>query len=48
MNEKETKREVSMPHDRGYKRSLSNPKVFLHFIKNMWEPLGCWSLRKAN
>lgn len=32
MNEKETK-EVKMPHDKGYKRSLSHPKEFLHFLQ---------------
>lgn len=24
---------VSMPHDKGYKKSLSNPKEFLHFLR---------------
>ena len=32
MKENETK-EVKMPHDKGYKRSLSNPKEFLHFLQ---------------
>lgn len=29
---KETK-ELQMPHDRGYKRDLSNPREFLHFLQ---------------
>jgi len=32
INEAE-KMEVSKPHDRGYKESLSHPKQFLHFLK---------------
>ena len=33
MNEKEELRTVHTPHDRGYKRSLSQPREFLHFLK---------------
>lgn len=33
MNEKEETKNAHAPHDRGYKRSLSRPKEFLHFLK---------------
>ena len=33
MNEKEEVKTVHAPHDRGYKRSLSQPGEFLHFLK---------------
>jgi len=29
----ETQKEITKPHDRGYKESLSHPKQFLHFLK---------------
>lgn len=33
MNEKEELKPTHTPHDKGYKRSLSKPKEFLHFLK---------------
>ncbi len=33
MNEKEELKMVNNPHDKGYKRSLSHPKEFLHFLR---------------
>lgn len=33
MKEKEELNTTQMPHDKGYKRSLSQPKEFLHFLK---------------
>ena len=33
MKEKEGWKNVHAPHDRGYKRSLSQPREFLHFLK---------------
>jgi len=33
MDEKDGNKNVHTPHDRGYKRSLSHPGEFLHFLK---------------
>ncbi len=33
MNENEKAKRVYTPHDKGYKRSLSNPKAFLNFLQ---------------
>lgn len=33
MKKNEETKNVQLPHDKGYKRSLSNPREFLHFMK---------------
>lgn len=33
MTKEETVKQVHTPHDKGYKRRLSNPREFLHFLR---------------